>query len=325
MTHLKSRSKRESLKLLALEGKRLISDGIDAGLNLKTIYFSVEENLIGIKNLSLLPDAGVQLKKVFYKDLKLFSDHVTSPGVVGIFERPSTAGICKVHSRRSFDLPVTLIADNIRDPGNLGTIIRTAAAAGIERVLCVKGCVDAWESKVVRSSCGAHFRIPVIHDLEWPFIFNYIPTNAVKVYVADSSEFSQNNVEESSVSHNIEIITNAITESVVVDENTGRTMKFDESLENESILEKYRRAVLKTEDYSNVNYTSESDHVVVVVGGEASGPSLQSLKLCHDFGGYKLKIPLECGVESLNTSIAASIILYEIKRQFSEVSKSKSK
>ena len=57
-----------------------------------------------------------------------------------------------------------LILDGVRDPGNLGTVLRTAAAAGVQAVLLAPGCADAWSPKVLRAGMGAHFRLP-IHDL----------------------------------------------------------------------------------------------------------------------------------------------------------------
>jgi TrmH family RNA methyltransferase len=62
-----------------------------------------------------------------------------------------------------------LILDGLRDPGNLGTTLRSAEAAGVGQVLLTPGSVDAFSPKVVRSAMGAHFRLPVA-DLEWPAI-----------------------------------------------------------------------------------------------------------------------------------------------------------
>jgi TrmH family RNA methyltransferase len=64
---------------------------------------------------------------------------------------------------------LTLILDRVRDPGNLGTILRTALAAGVEQVLLVPGTVDASNPKVVRSAMGAHLRLPLA-TLRWEAI-----------------------------------------------------------------------------------------------------------------------------------------------------------
>jgi TrmH family RNA methyltransferase len=60
----------------------------------------------------------------------------------------------------------TLILDRVRDPGNLGTILRTALAAGVERTILAPGTVDSSNPKVVRAAMGAHLRLPLI-SLKW--------------------------------------------------------------------------------------------------------------------------------------------------------------
>ena len=59
-----------------------------------------------------------------------------------------------------------ILADQVRDPGNMGTLLRTAEAAGADGVILTPGTVDAFSPKVVRSGMGAHFHLP-IHDLSW--------------------------------------------------------------------------------------------------------------------------------------------------------------
>ncbi len=61
----------------------------------------------------------------------------------------------------------TLILDRVQDPGNVGSILRTAAAAGIQRVFLLQGCAAAWSPKVLRSSQGAHFSLLIHEDLAW--------------------------------------------------------------------------------------------------------------------------------------------------------------
>ncbi len=60
-----------------------------------------------------------------------------------------------------------LVLDGLRDPGNVGTLLRAAAAAGCDAVVTITGTADAFAPKVVRSAMGAHFRLPVVADIEW--------------------------------------------------------------------------------------------------------------------------------------------------------------
>ena len=63
-------------------------------------------------------------------------------------------------------LPFVLLLEDIQDPGNLGAILRTAAAAGVSMVVCSKGCTDVWSPKCLRGAQGAHFVLPIHEDVD---------------------------------------------------------------------------------------------------------------------------------------------------------------
>jgi TrmH family RNA methyltransferase len=62
---------------------------------------------------------------------------------------------------------IVLVLDAIQDPGNLGTLLRSAEAIGVAEVLCAPGTVDAYSPKVVRAAMGAHMRLAIAQDLDW--------------------------------------------------------------------------------------------------------------------------------------------------------------
>ncbi|KAL3185913.1 hypothetical protein MRX96_028789 [Rhipicephalus microplus] len=91
----------------------------------------------------------------------------------------------QIEFNRSGDtIPVAMILDNVRDPGNMGTLIRTAAAAGCSQLLLSKGCVDPWELKVLRAGAGSHFRIPIYSGIAWEYMPSYVSPET-PVYLAD--------------------------------------------------------------------------------------------------------------------------------------------
>lgn len=93
--------------------------------------------------------------RVFADDLfGSLTDTVTSQGVLAVFPFPDVATSPET-------TPFVLIADAIQDPGNLGTLIRSAAGAGATEVLVLPGTVDPWSPKTVRSAAAAHFLVPV--------------------------------------------------------------------------------------------------------------------------------------------------------------------
>ena len=87
--------------------------------------------------------------------------------------------------------PFVLVLDNVRDPGNVGTIIRTACALGVEKILLTKGCVNVWSSKVLRSSMGAHFKTRIYDNLD---------VRQVKYFISKSSHVLLAEVRENSIS-----------------------------------------------------------------------------------------------------------------------------
>jgi TrmH family RNA methyltransferase len=103
------------------------------------------------------------------------SDTQQPPGIVGVFPLPTP------------DLPQrpgrVLILDAIRDPGNMGTMLRTATATNVEAILLSPDCVDLYNPKTLRGGMGAHFRIPAA-ERNWDEIKTYC--QEMNIYLADS-------------------------------------------------------------------------------------------------------------------------------------------
>jgi TrmH family RNA methyltransferase len=81
---------------------------------------------------------------------------------------------------------LVLIPDGVRDPGNLGTLLRTAAAAGVSAVLLPPGNADIYAPKVVRSAMGAHFRLPTF-TMGWDEIESTLQEKQLNVYLAEAA------------------------------------------------------------------------------------------------------------------------------------------
>ncbi|XP_035231562.1 rRNA methyltransferase 3, mitochondrial-like [Stegodyphus dumicola] len=306
---IKNRKRREKSGLILLEGKRLINDAIGVGLKMKTLYFSREEDLAAIK---IKDPENVELCKVFYKTLSLWSELETSPGVMGIFRRPSADDLNVLSDPA---IPVTVVCDNIRDPGNLGAVIRNAAAAGCENILMLKGCVDPWEIKVLRAGCGGHFRIPFVYDIEWSHIYNYIPKDS-KIFIADNSVDIDIGSSTSEFISFEETDENSEDIRYVTFNEHNQPLIVDESYNEPSELEKFEDVNLPCHLYTSIKYPTKN--IILYVGGETHGVDPRIVKLACDFGGRKVKIPLENEMDSLNSSFAMTIVLYEIKRQMKE-------
>lgn len=160
---------------MVLESVRLVRDALERGIEPDFILY--DPKVIEINDVvGASHDLPLQ-RRVFDVSPEIIR-HVSSTeepqGIVGVF--PILAPELPEKPER------VLILDNIRDPGNMGTILRTAAAAGMEVVLLSPGCVDAYNPKVLRGGMGAHFRLPVL-EASWTRIFVYC--HDLMVYLAD--------------------------------------------------------------------------------------------------------------------------------------------
>lgn len=79
-----------------------------------------------------------------------------------------------------------LICDGVSDPGNVGTLLRTAAGASADGVVLMHGCADPWSLKVIRSAMGAHFALPILSDVLWSQLDEKLVDWGCEVCVADS-------------------------------------------------------------------------------------------------------------------------------------------
>jgi RNA methyltransferase, TrmH family len=130
--------------VFVVEGLALLRQAIDAGWDVEGCY--------------LAPDTTVDLDVVQYE---------LAPNVIErVASTESPQRVLAVVAMRPAALPIdatfVLVADRLADPGNAGTIIRSAEAAGADAVVLTPGSVDPYNSKVVRASAGSLFRIPVI-------------------------------------------------------------------------------------------------------------------------------------------------------------------
>ena len=169
-----------------LEGKRIINDAIENNLKITYIFFSCKEDLDDIIDLKRLveQEKATKLIKVTYKEMKIYSQLKTPPGIMAIVQKPDQNDWKKIIEKNTNILPLILICDNVRDPGNMGTIIRTSAAAGIEKIILTEGCVDHWNQKVIKAGSGGHFKIPIESKINWNEIASKLP-ETFDLFVAD--------------------------------------------------------------------------------------------------------------------------------------------
>jgi len=152
--------------------------------------------------------------------------------------------------------------------------------------------VDVWDSKVLRSAAGAHFRIHMHLDVEWELLpRNHVSENATVVLadsmgpkVTKSRRFSNQELANALVQAEEEVKN---SKSIEVLEG-GAILHRDSSYSDTNILKLYKQLALPYSTYDDLKL-GENAPVVLVIGGEAHGLSSAAHKLAHDFDGHKVK------------------------------------
>lgn len=165
---------RKKSGLMLMEGPHLLEVLLDAQLWPHEIYYQPEllrhtaQGTSLLERLLHLPVAS--LIEVSERVIEALGEAQTSQGVVSVVPLEMISPERLLARRKTLERPGLLILDDLADPGNMGTILRTALAADVERVLLTPHCVDHYSPKVVRSAAGAHIALPVEAQLDWDTI-----------------------------------------------------------------------------------------------------------------------------------------------------------
>lgn len=167
-----------------MEGPHLLEALLDAQIVPREVYYQPELLQRTAKGRSLLDrlvhpstlPAG-RLVEVSERVIESLGEVQTSQGVVSVLEQHAFQPELVGARRPAASRPALLILDELADPGNMGTILRTALAADVASVLLTPGCVDCFSPKVVRAAAGAHIALPLAIDLSWETIAERIKSH----------------------------------------------------------------------------------------------------------------------------------------------------
>lgn len=175
---LERRAARDRERRFVVEGTRLVEEALRAQLAPAIVLYTEEfaGRPDGLALLERLRQAGVYPDSIEPRLLASLADTATSPGILAVVP---FAGL-PAPARPA----LILVADGIATPGNLGTLLRSAEAAGVELVVLTPQTTDVFGPKVARGGMGAHFRLPLARDLDWPAIAERL--RGLAVYLADA-------------------------------------------------------------------------------------------------------------------------------------------
>ncbi len=165
---------RREANAFVVEGVRLVEEAVNAEWKFQFALYSDGLSERGNALLDRLKANNSETDEVAGDLLQKLSDTEAPQGILAVLEF--------THLPIPTQLDFILIPDQIRDPGNLGTLLRSAAATGVQAVFLPPETTDAFAPKVLRAGMGAHFRLP-IHSLSWEEIKTR--TNGMDIYIAD--------------------------------------------------------------------------------------------------------------------------------------------
>lgn len=240
---LKEKKYRVQHESFIVEGFRFVEEAVKSDFETEYIF---------IANEAVESKYTHQIMSIIKSETKIYTVSNTIMKDICSTENPQgIAAVVKIKKQNALEGDgFYVLVDRIQDPGNFGTIIRTAHAGGAQGVLYTRGTVDLYNEKTLRSTMGSIFHIPLMEDTDLNLL-NTLKERGFKVVV--SSLDTQNN-------------------------------------------------------FYDVDLSSK---VIICVGNEGNGISQEVYSLADE----KVKIPMPGGAESLNASVATSIMIFEAVRQ----------
>lgn len=183
LRRLQRRSFRERERRFLVEGIKLIEEAFRAGWPLEAVVYTqhVWENERGAAVLRAARERQIPLWET------------TAPIFKEVATTPSPQGVLAVAAMRAFNpengldgrCPLVVIVDGFQDPGNLGTVIRTAHAVAATGVFLFHGTVDVYHPRAVRASAGSIFHIPVVYVKDDDSLFSWLRQRGITTFACD--------------------------------------------------------------------------------------------------------------------------------------------
>jgi TrmH family RNA methyltransferase len=191
---------------IGIEGRKLVEDAIVSGLEVRALLVSesAEHDLIHILEVASHTEDGIPRNRIFRTTDRLFagvSGTETPQGIAALFRQPvwGLEDALRGPARRdgayaasfSGDSPLIAVLASIQDPGNVGTIIRSAEAFGATGAIATRGTADPWSPKALRASAGSALRMPLLRGLAVPVILAQLRISGARIIAASVHQKSQ--------------------------------------------------------------------------------------------------------------------------------------
>lgn len=179
---LQRRKVREEAQLFVIEGWRFVEEGVRRKAAIKKVYVCLERNPREWQSLLIkLKEGNIPFEEVDARVFRKMSATEEPQGVLAVV-RQTNYSWSDIHIGEG---TTVLILDGLQDPGNLGTILRTALAAGVRYVCLTPGTVDLYNPKVLRSTMGAVFSLVVLRGQPVQEILSFCQKQGLKILLGD--------------------------------------------------------------------------------------------------------------------------------------------
>jgi RNA methyltransferase, TrmH family len=181
---LHRRRGRERRGLALAEGVRLVEEGLAAGIPIRGAAVSpaLEATLRGKTLKAALLEREIRIEEYTEAELEALADTEHPQGVVAVIE-PKRWSLSDI---RMLTGTTAVVLDGVQDPGNVGTILRTALGLGATGVIALKGTADLTNSKVIRSAMGASFHLPAVPATPEEFVA-WAKLQRAEIWIAEGS------------------------------------------------------------------------------------------------------------------------------------------
>jgi len=172
---LKVFSGRSDEKLLLVEGHKLLDEALKSGATPEMVFV---EDARALRDKHELERFCYQIGREMYRELSSVQNpaeiiaFLVPPPSVALDEALGSAGMI-------------LVLDRLQDPGNIGTIMRSSEAMGVDLLVMLKGCCSQYNHKLIRAAMGSSFRLPVAAEIAAPELFKLLQKNKITSICAD--------------------------------------------------------------------------------------------------------------------------------------------
>lgn len=156
---LKRKETRAIENRMVVEGFKGVFELLNSKVVTERIYITSGLNFPEVTNLA--SEKNVEVCRVSKKDMEIMSSLKNAPGLLAVGQTITTTPSDLVNLIKSSKIPTILVLDDLVDPGNVGTLIRTAHWFGLAGVMCSDRTVDIWNAKTIQASMGSVFNLPI--------------------------------------------------------------------------------------------------------------------------------------------------------------------